>query len=253
MHGRSVAKNHHSIIEQILYHESRRDPLLIDPSSITLASPNDNRRRRAPAYVERSTRLLDRSHTKTNEFIMIENDLCATIEEVLKQLDRKREIGAELSDPPLEILGYYQGAERLGAVPWFGRGLSATVVARQPLALSFKNRDDYRRFIRQLAFATRGRFSPWKWTRGPALTLAVVVLTAEPIEAEDDQILAEILNRNERRAAAVTGIIRLNLAQEAMAVALKQPPGDRFADAALIAESLSTRFRRFVPLFNPEP
>ena len=188
-----------------------------------------------------------------NGCAMIEDDLWDSLDDALKELKRIREPGLEFTDPSLEILGFYQGAERLNSLPWIGRRLSATVVARQPLSLSLKNRADYRAFIRRLALVTRGRFSPWKWDRGPVLTLAVVCLTAEPIEADDDQILAEILNHQDRRAAVIMGIIRLNLAQEAMAAALKQPPGDRFNDAATIAETLSTKFRRFVPLFNPEP
>ncbi len=46
------------------------------------------------------------------------------------------------------------------------------------------------------------------------------------------------------------GLIRVNLGQEAMSLALTRPPGGLFPEPEAVADALTTRLRRFVPLME---
>ena len=46
------------------------------------------------------------------------------------------------------------------------------------------------------------------------------------------------------------GLIRINLGQEAMAFQLAGGPDDLYPEPAALADALTARFRRYVPLFD---
>ena len=96
--------------------------------------------------------------------------------------------------------------------------------------------------------AVNGRFPPWK---GLTIGLNAVVLTPEPIAPGDDDMLREVLGIKLRRMRVVPlGLYRINLGQEAMALAMHTDPSGAFTEGGLLAELLCERFRRFVPLIE---
>jgi hypothetical protein len=83
-----------------------------------------------------------------------------------------------------------------------------------------------------------------------AIGLTVVVLTPEPIGPEDDAVLATALGRLGRTRVVAFGLIRVNLGQEALSMALASGPGDLFPEPVRLADALTPRFRRYVPLLE---
>jgi hypothetical protein len=81
--------------------------------------------------------------------------------------------------------------------------------------------------------------------------LTVVVLTPEPIGPGDDAMLRQVLDVKLRRMRVVPfGMIRINLGQEAMSLAINSSPDDLFTEPARLGDVLTEHFRRFVPLIE---
>ena len=60
-----------------------------------------------------------------------------------------------------------------------------------------------------------------------------------------------MLNLKLRRMRVVPlGLYRINLGQEAMALAMQSDPTGAFTEGGILAELLCERFRRFVPLIE---
>jgi hypothetical protein len=96
--------------------------------------------------------------------------------------------------------------------------------------------------------ATNGRFPPW---RGLAIGLTALVLTPEPIEPADDATLRDVLATKLGRMRVVPfGLIRLNLGQEAISLAVNSSPDELFSEPTLLADALCEQFRRYVPLME---
>jgi hypothetical protein len=120
-------------------------------------------------------------------------------------------------------------------------------VARQPLDIGLSDAA-YTRFLLRLAAVASGRFPPWK---GLVIGLTVLVLTPEPIGPGDDAVLSRVLGTTLRRFRVVPfGLIRINLGQEAIALALKASPDRLFPEAERLADTLGEHLRRFVPLIE---
>lgn len=178
---------------------------------------------------------------------MIEDQFIELIDPLLRDGGSVLEEGEEFRDPPLDVLRYYRRAVRLGRVPIFGRSQSVVMVVRQPVDIdgSAAARE---RFLTRLAMAANGRFPPW---RGLVIGLTVVMLTPEPIGPGDDAMLGEALGIKLRRMRVVPfGLIRINLGQEAMAMALSSSPDGLFTEPVRLADTLCEHFRRFVPLIE---
>jgi hypothetical protein len=184
---------------------------------------------------------------------MIEDDFFAIIDPLLRPTGLIAEDGEEYRDPPLDVLRYYRRPVRLHWIPWFGRALSVVAVVRQPLDIGLSV-DDYRRFLTRLAMAVNGRFPPWQkqGPRGLVIGLTTLVLTPEPIGPEDDGILSQVLGSlgRTRTRAVPFGIIRVNLGQEAISFALASSDDQLFPEPLLLADALTERLRRFVPLMD---
>ena len=82
--------------------------------------------------------------------------------------------------------------------------------------------------------AVNGRFPPW---RGLTIGLNALVLTPEPISPGDDDMLCAVLGLKLRRMRVVPlGIYRINLGQEAMALAMHTDPSGAFTEGGVLAD-----------------
>ncbi|MDB5353533.1 MAG: hypothetical protein JWN86_4780 [Planctomycetota bacterium] len=180
---------------------------------------------------------------------MIEEDLFELLDSVLSPLGARSEDGDESRDRPLDVLRYYVRPVRLSALPIVGRGLSVVAVCRQPIDVGMVG-DGYRKLIERLARVVNTRFPPIRRGRGLTLGMTAVVTTPEPIGPEDDAILARILDPVSRARAVPLGVLRVNLGQEAVSFSLRRGPLGVFPEPEAVADALSARLRRFVPLLE---
>jgi hypothetical protein len=178
---------------------------------------------------------------------MLEDDLYAILDPVLRPMGSAAGAGEEYREPPLDVRRYYARPVRLSRLPVLGRALSVVAVVRQPVDLSLAG-DGYRTLLRRTAMAAGGRYPPLR--RGLSIGLTAVVLTPEPIGPEDDAALRRALGPLARTRAVPLGLFRLNLGQEALSLALARGPDGLFPEPEALADSLTGRFRRFVPLLG---
>jgi hypothetical protein len=179
---------------------------------------------------------------------MLEDQFIDRIEPVLRDLGAAREVGESFSSPPLDVLVYYARRARLGRLPILGRALGGTAVVRQPIDVD-GSASGYHRLLMRLAMAVNGRFPP---RQGLVVGLTAIVLTPEPIAPGDDAMLRQALDMRLRRLRVVPfGLFRVNLGQEALALALNTSPGDVFPESARLADLLCNELRRYVPLITP--
>jgi hypothetical protein len=178
---------------------------------------------------------------------MIEDQLIELIDPLLAQAGSRYEGGEEFRQPPLDVLRYYRRPVRTGRIPVLSQAQSLVIVARQPVDID-GTPSSYERFLTRIAMAANGRFPPW---RGLAIGLNALVLTPEPIAPGDDDMLRTVLTLKLRRMRVVLlGLYRINLGQEALALAMQTDPAGVFAEGGLLADILCERFRRFVPLIE---
>ncbi len=178
---------------------------------------------------------------------MIEDEFIELIDPVLIAAGSAWDVGEEFREPPLDVLRYYRRAARLGWLPFLARAQSVVSVVRQPVDID-SSREGYQRLVTRSAMAANTRFPPWK---GLVLGLTIVVLTPEPIAAGDDAVLGEVLALRLRRMRVVPfGLLKINLGQEAMAMAIGSSPDDAFTEPVQLADVLCERFRRYVPLLE---
>ncbi len=175
---------------------------------------------------------------------MIEDRLIERVEPVLHELGSVREPGESFASPALDVLGYYPRSVRLSRIPFLGRALGLVMVARQPVDIE-GTLEGYQRLLTRMAMAANGRYPP---RTGWVLGLSAVVLTPEPIQPEDDAMLARALDVRLRRMRSVPfGLFRINLGQEAMAMAIRESPGGLFPEPARLGDLLCEQFRRYLP------
>jgi hypothetical protein len=178
---------------------------------------------------------------------MMEDRFIELIEPILKDRGSVLEAGEEFRAPPLDVLRYYRRVVRLGRLPILGKALSVVCLVRQPVDLD-GSRAGYERLLTRLAMAANGRFPPW---RGWVIGLTAIVLTPEPIGPGDDAMLRQVLGVKLGRMRVVPfGLIRINLGQEAMALALNASPDDLFPEPGRLADALCEHLRRYVPLIE---
>lgn len=179
---------------------------------------------------------------------MVEDRFIERIEPILRELGAVREAGESFREPALEVLGYYPRRVRLGPIPFFGRGLGLAMVARQPVDVE-GTATGYQRLLTRMAMAANGRFSPW---HGLVVGLTAVVLTPEPIATGDDAMLRQVLDQAKLRRMRVVpfGLIRVNLGQESIAMAINASPDDLFPEPGRLADVLCEDLRRYVPLIE---
>jgi hypothetical protein len=178
---------------------------------------------------------------------MTQDDFIDVLHPVLRDGGMTFDTGEEFRDPALDVLRYYRRSLKLTWVPVLGRGLSVVAVARQPVDVE-GTKAGYGRLLARLAMAVNGRYPPWQ---GLSLGLTAVILTPEPITPGDDAMLGELLETKLRRMRAIPmGVIRLNLGQEAMAMAVSSGPDGLFPEAVGLADAFCAHFKRFVPSFE---
>jgi hypothetical protein len=176
---------------------------------------------------------------------MLEDRFIELIEPVLRELGSVRETGEEFREPPMDVLGYYPRKVRLNRVPFLGRGLGVVMVVRQPVDVD-GSQAGYQRLLSRLAMAANGRFTP---RQGLVIGLTALVLTPEPIAPGDDAMLRQVLDVKLRRMRVVPfGLIRVNLGQEALALAINSSPDDLFPEPSRLGDLLCEHLRRYVPL-----
>ena len=157
------------------------------------------------------------------------------------------EIGEEFRDPPLDVLRYYRRPVSMNWVPFLGRAHSVVALVQQPVDIDC-SKVGQERVLTRLAMAVNGRFPPW---RGLVIGLTAVILTPEPIGPNDDTILLEVLEVKLKRMRVVPfGLIRVNLGQEAVAMAIHSSPDRLFPEPVLLGDALCEHFRRYVPLID---
>jgi hypothetical protein len=157
------------------------------------------------------------------------------------------EIGEEFREPPLDVLRYYRRPVTMSWLPIFGKAHSIVALVQQPVDID-GSKAGQERVLTRLAMAVNGRFPPW---RGLVIGLTAVVLTPEPIGPNDDTILRDVLEVKLKRMRVVPfGVIRVNLGQEAIALAIHSSPDGLFPEPGLLGDALCERFRRYVPLID---
>jgi hypothetical protein len=178
---------------------------------------------------------------------MLEDQFIELIDPLLRSVGSVLEAGEEFRDPPLSVLRYYRRHVSLNWVPIFGEAHCVLAVVRQPVDID-RSKAAQTRFLTRLAMAANGRFPPW---RGLVIGLTALVLTPEPIEPADDAMLREVLGAKLGRMRVVPfGLIRVNLGQEVIALAVNASPDELFTEPTLLADALCEQFRRFVPLME---
>jgi len=176
---------------------------------------------------------------------MIEDRFIELIDPILRDDGSVLEEGEEFREPPLDVLRYYRRTVRLSRIPILGKSQSVVMVVRQPVDID-GSRAAYERFLTRVAMAANGRFPPW---RGLVIGLTVLVLTPEPIGPGEDAMLGEVLGIKLRRMRVVPfGLIRVNLGQDAIALAINKDPDGLFTEPGRLADALCEQFRRYVPL-----
>jgi hypothetical protein len=178
---------------------------------------------------------------------MIEDRFIELIDPILRDSGSALEEGEEFREPPLDVLRYYRRTVTLNWIPVLGKSLSVVTVVRQPVDVDL-SRTAYERFLARVAMAANGRFPPW---RGLVIGLTVLVLSGEPIGPDDDAMLGQVLGIKLRRMRVVPfGLVRINLGQDAIALALRKDPHGLFTEPGRLADALCDQFRRYVPAFE---
>jgi hypothetical protein len=187
----------------------------------------------------------------SQERALLEDQFLDLIDPILKPLGLREEDGEEFREPPLDVLRYYRKPVRLHWMPMIGRAQSVVAVVRQPVDVGLTGSSkDYQAFLSRVAMAVNGRFPPGSALGWGSIGLTVVVLTPEPIAAEDDALMKVALEAPTRSRVVPLGLVRVNLGQEAMAFQLAGSPDGLFPEPIAIADVLTLQFRRFVPLFD---
>jgi hypothetical protein len=178
---------------------------------------------------------------------MLEDQFIELIDPLLRTNGSVLEDGEEFREPALTVIRYYRRAASLNRLPIFGKAHSVVAVVRQPVDID-GSPASHTQFLTRLAMAANGRFSPWK---GIVIGLTALVLTPEPIGPADDAMLREVLGVKLGRMRVVPfGLIRVNLGQEAIALAVNSSPDNLFTEPTLLADALCEQFRRYVPLME---
>ncbi len=178
---------------------------------------------------------------------MLEDQFTELIDPLVRGGGAALEEGEEFLEPPLVVLRYYRRRVALNWLPVVGKAHSVVAIVRQPIDIDGTSAG-LSRFLTRLAMAANGRFPPW---RGLVIGLTALVLTPEPIGPGDDAVLREVLDVKLGRMRVVPfGLIRVNLGQEAVALAINSSPDGLFTEPALVADRLCEQFRRFVPLIE---
>jgi hypothetical protein len=182
-----------------------------------------------------------------NARAMLEDQFIELIDPLLNARGSVLEVGEEFHEPPLSVLRYYRRRVVLNWLPIFGEAHSVVAVVRQPVDID-GTQAGQTRLLTRLAMAANGRFPPW---RGLVIGMTAVVLTPEPIQPADDATLREALAVKLGRMRVVPfGLIRVNLGQEAIALAVSSSPDELFTEPTLLADALCEQFRRYVPLIE---
>jgi len=180
---------------------------------------------------------------------VIDDELLAIFEPTLEPLGFRTEDGEDYRDPPLDVLRYYRRPVRLHWLPMIGQAQAVVAVVRQPVDLD-GTEAGCRKLLDRLAGAVNGRFPP-SWGLGwGSVGLTTVVLTPEPIAAEDDAKLGAGLKASLRSRVVPLALVRLNLGQEAMAFQLAGGPDGLFPEPLALVDALTSKFRRFVPMID---
>jgi hypothetical protein len=178
---------------------------------------------------------------------MIEDQLIDLIEPALKEMGASLEEGEEYREPALDILRYYRRPVRVSWIPFLGQAHGVVAILRQPVDVD-GSRAGYERLLRRLAGAANSRFIP---SKGATIGLTAIVLTPEPIRAEDEGWLRQAITIPLRKMRVVTfGVLRVNLGQEAMAMAVHASPDELFGESLKLADLLAGHLRQFVPLIQ---
>jgi len=178
---------------------------------------------------------------------MLEDQFIELIDSLVRAGGSILEDGEEFREPPLVVLRFYRRRVSLSRVPLFGKAQSVVAVVRQPADIDGTQPAQVR-FLTRLAMAANGRFPPW---RGLVIGLTALVLTPDPIGPTDDAMLRAVLGIRLRRMRVVPfGLFRVNLGQEAIAMAMKSSPDGLFTEPVLLADALCDKFGRYVPLID---
>jgi hypothetical protein len=132
-------------------------------------------------------------------------------------------------------------------VPILGKAQSVVAIVRQPVDID-GSKSGLERVLTRVAMAVNGRFPPWN---GLVIGLTALVLTPEPIGPTDDSTLGSVLEVKLKRMRVVPfGLLRVNLGQEAMAMAIHSSPDGLFPEPVALGDVLCEHFRRYVPLIE---
>ncbi len=177
---------------------------------------------------------------------MVDDDLIALLDPILRETGHVREPGETYARPPLSVSCYYRRTVRLHWLPVLGRALGLVAVAREPADLPF-SAEACGALWDRLSRAVNTRYPPFSRRSGMAVGLSAVVIAREPIRPEEEEILSRGLARPSRSRCVPLGLFRVNLEQEAVAWAIARGPGELYPEPLRIAEALGESLKRHVP------
>jgi hypothetical protein len=184
--------------------------------------------------------------------IMTHEEFFGRITTRLGEIGCRTEDGEDYRNPPLDVIRYEVRPVRIHWFPVLGRALSVVAFVRHPVDLS-SSTADARLVLDRVRRAVNGRFPSWpKGGPGLAIALTTVIITPEPIGPADEDVLVRAIPTDRRSRIIPMGLIRINLGQEAMAIARGPEMSDLFPEAASIADEFSGTLGRFVPLLELE-
>ena len=181
---------------------------------------------------------------------MLDTDLFDRLDPVLESLGAVEEDGESYREPALDVLRYHRRPVRLHWLPGLGRAWGVTAIVRQPIDLGIKVGGGYRSLVERVARAAGTRFPPGRSGRWGTVGLTTIVLTPEPIGPDDEGPLVEAIRPIPRSRVVPLGLIRVNLGQEAMAMALTGSAAGLFPEPVALADALTAHLRRFVSLID---
>jgi hypothetical protein len=178
-----------------------------------------------------------------------EDELLQQVESILDPTGMRIEDGEEFREPPLDVVRYHVRVAKLGRLPVLDRVRSVVAIVRQPADMTFAA-DGLRSLMERVARAAHTRFPPWPRGEGLTLALTTLVLTPEPIRPDESPRLGELLAGPRRGRVVPLAVVRLNLGQGAVSLALTGGLENRFPEVPKLADALEEHFGRFLTPFS---
>jgi hypothetical protein len=154
--------------------------------------------------------------------------------------------GQAYQKPRLDVIRHYTRRVRTSWLPLVGRALSLVAVVEHPDDLTL-DASGCRTLLERVGTVMSARHSPFE---GLSLAISTLVVTQNPIEPDDDPMLAKGLVPQPRLRMVPLALFKINLSDTTMAQSYRAGPGDLFPEPALLSDVLCRSLRRYVPFLD---